>query len=135
MEYLELLKRAKEQAPERLQEKERFELPTVKGHIEGNKTIISNYSLIAEKIRRPQDHLLKYLLKELATPGMLKNGSIVFGTKVAASRINQKIKEYADEFVFCGACGKPDTDIKKDGKLSAVVCSVCGHRTVVTSKL
>ena len=42
------------------------------------------------------------------------NGRLVLGTKTIASKINQKIKEYADEFVFCHECGKPDTDIKKD---------------------
>src|SRR3989338_1712753 len=116
MEYKELLHRAKEKAPAGLQEKERFEIPKVLGHLEGNKTIITNFQNISSTLRREQEHMLKYLLRELATPGDIRNGRLVLGTKTIASKINQKIKEYADEFVFCHECGKPDTDIKKDGQ-------------------
>ena len=52
MEYAELLKRAKENMPEVVYEKERFEIPKVVGHIERNKTIISNFTQIAQYLHR-----------------------------------------------------------------------------------
>jgi len=69
MGYEQLLKRAREQLPQSVFEKERFEIPKVRGHLEGNKTVISNFQQIANTLRRPTEHLLKYVLRELATPG------------------------------------------------------------------
>jgi len=131
-----LLKRARERLPKSVFEKERFEIPKVKGHLEGNKTVISNFDQIAGILRRPIDHLLKYLLKELATPGdITRSGLLVLGAKIASTRINSKIRQYADEFVLCGACGKPDTEITREGDFSFMKCSACGNKQTVKSKI
>ncbi|HLF54315.1 MAG TPA: translation initiation factor IF-2 subunit beta [Candidatus Nanoarchaeia archaeon] len=136
MEYEQLLKRARERLPESVFEKERFEIPKVRGHLEGNKTVVTNFSQIAGTLRRPIDHLLKYVLKELATPGeILRSGLLVLGSKIPASRINDKIKQYAHEFVLCPDCGKPDTEIKKEGNFSSLKCSACGSKHPVKSKI
>ena len=135
MEYTKALKRARENLPESVFEKERFELPKVRGHIEGNKTVISNFKQIASTLGRPVEHLLKYVLKELATPGDLRQSGLVMGTKVAASRINDKIKQYADEFVFCHECGKPDTQLLKEGELLYLKCQACGAKKPVKAKI
>lgn len=136
MEYEQLLKRARERLPESVFEKERFEIPKVRGHLEGNKTVVTNFSQIASTLRRPVDHLLKYVLKELATPGeILRSGLLVLGSKIPASRINDKIKQYAHEFVLCPDCGKPDTEIKKEGNFSSLKCSACGSKHPVKSKI
>lgn len=136
MEYEQLLKRAFERMPESVFEKERFEIPKVLGRLEGNKTIITNFQQIAGVLRRPIDHLLKYVLKELATPGeILRSGFLVLGTKMAASRINDKIKKYAHEFVLCPDCWKPDTEIVKEGDFNFLKCSACGAKHPVKSKI
>ena len=136
MDYEQLLKRAREQLPESVFEKERFEIPKVRGHLEGNKTIISNFQQIASTLRRPPEHLLKFVLRELATPGEIaRSGLLVLGSKMAASRINEKIRQYAHEFVFCPDCGKPDTEITKEGDFSFLKCSACGSKHPVKSKL
>ena len=64
MDYAKLLDRAYKDMPESVLEKERFEIPKVRGHLEGNKTIISNFTQIISVLRRTEEHLLKYLLKE-----------------------------------------------------------------------
>ena len=136
MEYAGLLKRARERLPESVHEKERFEIPKVRGHLEGNKTVISNFSQIASTLRRPADHILKFILRELATPGEIKkSGLLVLGSKVAASRINEKIRQYAYTFVLCPDCGKPDTEIKREGDFSFLKCSACGAKHPVKSKI
>ena len=56
--------------------KERFEIPRVMGHVQGNRTIISNFMQIASTLRRDTEHLLKYVLKELATPGEIKKAEL-----------------------------------------------------------
>lgn len=135
MDYDKLLKRARDQLPESVFEKERFEIPKALGHLEGNKTIISNFQKIAESLGRPVDHLLKYILRELATPGQLRQSALVIGTKVSASRINEKIRQYANDFVLCQDCGKPDTKLVKEGELSVLRCLACGAKKVVKSKI
>jgi len=135
MDYEKALKRGRENLPESVFEKERFEIPKVRGHLEGNKTVISNFKQIASVLRRPVEHLMKYVLKELATPGDLRPAGLILGTKVAASRINDKIKQYADEFVFCPDCGKPDTQLVKEGELLYKKCQACGAKIPVKSKI
>lgn len=131
-----MLKTVRKKLPESVFERERFEIPKVKGHIQGNKTIITNFLNIAGVLSRAPDHLLKFILKELATPGEVKkSGSVIMGTKVPASRINEKIRQYSDEFVLCSECGKPDTKLEKDGAFLFMKCAACGARHTVKLKI
>ena len=68
-QYKELLSKAYKQIPESEKSSERFEIPKVQGHVEGNKTIITNFRAICSTLRREPEHLLKFLQHELATPG------------------------------------------------------------------
>ena len=113
-DYEELLKKAEDELPERTEGKERFVIDKVKGHLEGNKTIIINLKAIAKILGRDENHLLKYLLRELATPGKINRGRTIFGSKVSAAIINKKIKKYASEFVYCSECNKPDTKLSEE---------------------
>ena len=134
--YKKLLQEVRKNLPEHIFQKERFEIPKVKGHIQGNRTVISNFLQIASTLGREPEHLLKFVLRELATPGEIKkSGSVMIGTKVPASRVNEKIKQYANSFVFCYECGKPDTKIEKEGNLSYIKCQACGARHSIKSKV
>jgi len=135
-DYKKLLEKARKELPEHVFQKERFEIPNVKGHIQGSRTVISNFLQIANLLGRDPEHLLKFVLRELATPGEIKkSGSVIVGSKVPASRINEKIKQYANSFVFCYECGKPDTKIEKEGNLSFIKCMACGARHSIKSKI
>ena len=135
MDYKELLKQARKNLPEVVFEKQRFEIPKVRGHLQGNMTIISNFKQIALELRRPPEHLLKFILKELAAPGDLKPKGLLIGTKVSASKINEKIKQYAYEYVLCPECGKPDTKIEKEDQFAFLKCTACGARKPIKSKI
>lgn len=126
-----MLKRGRDSLPESVHERERFEIPKVMGHIQGNKTVISNFGQIASALQRDVNHLLKFVLKALATPGKISGNNVIFGTKVSASRLNQVIKVYADEYVLCFECGKPDTKIINEGKVAFIKCAACGARRPV----
>ena len=135
MDYQDLLKRARENLPERSEEVQRFEVPKVRGHIQGNRTIISNFHQIAATLGRPVEHLLKYTLKELAAPGDLKSTALIIGTKIPASRINEKVQQYVKELVICAECNRPDTKLVKEEKVLFVKCSVCGAKQPVRIKI
>lgn len=135
MDYKKLLDKARKQLPESVTRKERFEIPKVRGHLQGNRTIISNFVNIAEVLGRDANHMLKYILKELATPGEIKQKAVIIGSKVSASRINQKIEQYALEFVICKECGKPDTKLMKEGNFMFIRCTACGAKHPVRNKI
>ena len=135
-EYEKLLKKARKELPEQTTKKVRFEIPNVKGHIQGNRTVVSNFNQIANYLGRNPKHMLKYVLKELATPGEFKKtGVVIFGTRLPASRINEKIQQYADTFVLCKECGKPDTKLEKEGNIYYMKCQACGAKHSVYSKI
>jgi translation initiation factor 2 subunit 2 len=133
MSYEELLKKAYQNLPDTQQLKGRFEIPKVRGHLEGNKTVVSNFFQIAQAFNRKPEHLLKYLTKELATPAAAKKSYIVFGTKIPASRINERIEKYAEDYVLCRECGKPDTKLMKEDKYVFLRCMACGSRRAVNA--
>jgi len=114
---------------------ERFEIPKAEGHFEGKKTVITNFSQIASIFRRSPEHLQKFLLKELAAAGQKDGDRLVLNIKVPSSKINQKIEEYAKEFVICKECGKPDTELFREDRITFIKCQACGVKHSVRSKI
>lgn len=132
-DYESLLKKAEAELPEQTESGERFTIEKIKGHLEGNKTVLINLKAIAKSLGREEAHLLKYLLRELATPGKSGGGRIILGTKVPASKINKKIQKYASEFVYCSECGKPETQLLSEKGISHLKCLACGIKKPVKS--
>lgn len=135
MNYEELLDRAQKNLPKKVKSTERFEIPKVTGHIEGNKTIITNFQQIVTLLRRDTKHMLKYLLRELATPGKIDGQRLILGRKMSSKLINEKIEKYANEFVICKECSKPDTQIIKEGQVLMLKCTACGAKHPIKSKV
>ncbi|MDP3990145.1 MAG: translation initiation factor IF-2 subunit beta [archaeon] len=129
--YEALLDKAIEELPEQTNEGDRFNIDKVIGHLEGSKTIIVNLKKIAKDLGRDPDHLLKYLLRELATSGKFVRDQAIFAAKVAASIINKKIKKYVSEFVTCSECGKPDTNLLEEKSVTYLKCQACGSKKPV----
>jgi translation initiation factor 2 subunit 2 len=135
MDYEKMLDTGREKLPEDVLKTERFEIPKVMGHIQGNRTVVSNFYQIADKLRRPVQHLLKYILKELATPGNLTKSALIIGRKVSASMVNDKIRQYSEHFLICKECKKPDTKLEREGDTVYLKCSVCGAKHAVSTKI
>ncbi|MBT4135601.1 translation initiation factor IF-2 subunit beta [archaeon] len=114
---------------------ERFEIPKIEGHFEGTKTILSNIPAIASYLRRDVDHLLRFLLKTLATSGSIKKGRVILQRKINSQKINEKVEEYTNEFVICPQCKKPDTELLKEKGFSFIHCLACGAKHSVRTKL
>ena len=113
----------------------RFEIPPIEGHIEGKKTILSNFLNIASYIRRSPEHFQKFILKELATSGQREGDRLILNNKIPSSKINAKIEQYIKEFVICKECGKPDTELKKENRLNFINCLACGAKHPVREKI
>ena len=135
MDYEKILEKGMKDLPKGIQKIERFEIPKIKGHVEGNKTIITNFNQIVSTLRREPEHLLKFLLRELATPGGMEDSRLVLGRKISSSQINDKIEAYAKIFVLCKSCGKPDTNIHKEDNKQVLKCTACGERSTISAKI
>ena len=114
---------------------ERFEIPKIQGHLEGTKTILTNLQQISTYLRRDINHLLKFLLKELATSGAIKQSRVILQRKISSAKINEKIEAYVKEFVTCKECKKPDTELIKDKGFTFVHCLACGAKHSVRAKI
>ena len=134
-DYEKLLDRVIKNLPEEVIKSARFEVPKVRGHLQGQRTVLSNIHQIAGELNRKPEHLTKFLLRELATPGDLKEKGLILGRKVSAGRVNEKIRKYAREFVLCKECGKPDTKLVRENRVLFLKCMACGARHPVSAKL
>ena len=114
---------------------DRFEIPKVEGHFEGKKTFLTNFLQTASYLRRSPEHFQKFLLKELATSGNMEGDRLVLNNKVPSAKINAKIEQYVKEFVICRECGKPDTELTKQDRLSFIRCLACGAKHSVRGKI
>lgn len=117
------------------QSNDRFEIPKVKGLVQGKNTIITNIIDIANHIRRPVEHLMKFLLKELATAGKMDNDRLILNRKINSHLVNEKIGLYVRVFVLCGECKKPDTEIISEKGIKFKHCLACGAKYPVKSKI
>ena len=114
---------------------ERFEIPKIEGHIEGKKPILTNFLQIASYMRRDPEHLQKFLLKELATSGQREGERLVLNNKIPSTKINSRIDQYLKEFVICKECRKPDTELKRENRLTFIHCLACGAKHPVREKI
>jgi len=125
-DYEKMLKEAMEKLPKEVEEKDRFEIPTVQTETQGNKTLVKNFGEVLSVLRRDSKHLSKFLFKELATPGNVQGSILILQRKVPASMIQKKVEDYAKEFVYCKECNKPDTKIIKEDRIYFLKCEACG---------
>ncbi len=135
-DYKTLLEKGRKELPESAKSSgERFEVPKAKGHLEGNKTIISNFAQLADILNREQEHLLKFLQRELATPAVVEGQRLVLGRKLSATQINTKIQLYAETFVLCPDCKKPDTKLIKEDRILFLKCMAYGAKHPIRTKI
>ncbi|MFC1710754.1 translation initiation factor IF-2 subunit beta [Nanoarchaeota archaeon] len=135
MEYEKLLDQAYKDVKQIDTSSNRFEILKIEGHFQGKRTILSNFFQIANHLRRNPEHFQKFILKELAASGQKDGDRLILNMKVPSSKINQKIEQYAKEFVICKECKKPDTQIIKEDRLTFVHCLACGAKHSVRSKI
>lgn len=132
-EYLKLLDKALSKIPEDAKITDRWEIPQADVEYEGKTTIIKNWKVIVDKIRKDEKHLFKKICKELGAAGDIQksSGRAVLKSVVKKASLNKQIENYCHEFVICSTCQKPDTIIVKDGRNHILLCQACGTRRVI----
>ncbi len=110
---------------------ERFELPVAQVQVIGARTIVVNFTDVVDRLNRDPHQVLKYLAKEMATAGSFERGRGYFQGKFSRETINRLVGVYANRFVICPVCHRPDTRIERRERLSFLVCEACGARSSI----
>ncbi|MFH2106976.1 MAG: translation initiation factor IF-2 subunit beta [Candidatus Micrarchaeota archaeon] len=132
MDYEKLLDNVYANLPNKTASGERFEYPVFEFFVEGNKTIIKNFGVVCDKLRRDPEEVTKYFSKELAVPAENQKERMVLHRKIIGDMINKKLSEFITRYVICKECKKPDTKIVDVGHgLKQLVCEACGARNAI----
>lgn len=131
--YEQLLDRALEQVPKAVFESARFQIPEADVVTAGNRTVLRNLRGIATALNRDPGHIAKYLLRELGAAGEAKGAQASFQGRFSKATVDERIKRYAEEFVLCRECGKPDTKLERHERVYMLRCEACGARTSMRS--
>ena len=131
MNYDDLLEKGREQVSEEEGSAERFEMPEVKSRKKGSNTAIENFSEIADDLGREEKHLSKFIQSEMGTSGQIEGKELVLNGEFRRGHVQSKVEDYADEYVICPECNRPDTKLTKEKGVEIMKCQACGARTVV----
>jgi translation initiation factor 2 subunit 2 len=130
-DYTKLLDRAYSNLPKITGTGERFEIPKVVGIRMGRRTIIQNFGEISSRINRDPHHLLKFLSREMATAASLDGTRAIFQGRFDVQTVTRLLDIYAQRYVICPICKRPDTKIEKDGRFFFLRCEACGARSSI----
>lgn len=130
-DYEKMLDRARAALPEKTLAFERFETPAVDSFVQGSKTLVRNFEIILQKIRRPPEMLARYFSKEMAVPASVQSGKLVLNGKFYARNLQDKLQAFVDAAVVCKECKRPDTKITEKDGVKTLVCEACGARAPV----
>ena len=130
-DYKTMLNRAYKNLPEVIVEEDRFQIPRAIVRRQGRRSVVQNFKEIAERLQRPPEHLLKFLLRETATRGNFDGDKVVFQGRFNADSIRNLVEIYTKKYVICPVCGRPDTHVIRDKRLSFLQCDACGARSSI----
>jgi len=128
MDYEALLDRGLAKIPEKATKSSKYETPKAESSVIGTKTVIYNFKEIAEKVNRDPNHLLKFLVRELATSGSLEDSRASLQGRFSKEAIDELVVRYIKAYVLCASCNKPDTKLAREERMTFIVCEVCGAK-------
>ncbi|MEM2321139.1 MAG: translation initiation factor IF-2 subunit beta [Candidatus Bathyarchaeia archaeon] len=129
--YEKMLEEAYKRLPSEVFKRERLEVPRATCMTLGSRTFLENFKEICDVLNRNPNHVLRYLLKEMATSGSIEGPRAVFHGRFDCETIDKLIRRYTEEFVNCPICKRPDTKIIKEKRFNFLVCEACGAKSPV----
>ncbi len=131
-DYNWMLDRAYQELPEISDDEgERFQVPRVRVLQQGRRSIVLNFGEVAEALRRDPQHLLKFMTGETATHATFDGTRVVFQGRFTQESIQNLVDIYTKRYVICPVCGRPDTHIERDKRLSFLQCDACGAKSSI----
>ncbi|MEM0359963.1 MAG: translation initiation factor IF-2 subunit beta [Candidatus Diapherotrites archaeon] len=131
MNYEELLEKAYKQIPPESLKKERFEMPKLQVIVQGNKTIVANFSKTIKDLQREEKHALKYFTSQAASAANIEGGRLILKGVFSQHELQGFLEDYVKRFVLCRECSRPDTKIIEQKGVKILKCSACGAITAI----
>jgi len=128
MDYDALLERGLSKIPEKVFKSTKYETPQTESSVIGSKTVIYNFKEVAERLNRDPGHLIKFILRELATSGTYEGSRATLQGRFSKELLDSLIVRYIKAYVLCCSCNKPDTKLVKEDRMTFILCEVCGAK-------
>jgi len=98
------------------------------------KTVWVNFPEICKIMSRSPEHVLAYALAEVGSTGSIDGSArLVIKGKFQPKHIENILRRYIAEYVKCHTCKSPETTLKKENRLTFMVCDKCGSSRSVTA--
>jgi len=99
-----------------------------------SRTVWVNFAEICKIMDRQQDHVLSFVLAEVGSTGSIDgNQRLVIRGRFQPKHIENILRNYIGEYVKCHTCKSPETHLKKENRLTFMVCEKCGSSRSVTA--
>lgn len=134
MDYDEMLDRGIEQTPDIETSSGRFSIPDPNVRQEGHVTVFENFQTVCDDFSREPDHVMKFLQDEVGTSAHIdESGRVRLTGEFNERRVREAIEAYTEQYVLCGECGLPDTEIVREQGAELLKCTACGARSPTSS--
>lgn len=100
--------------------------------VAARKVLWSNFVSNCKSINRPIEHVLEFVLTELGTEGSLTSeNKLTIKGRFQSKNLENVLRKYIIEYVTCGTCKSPNTDLKKENRITFKLCRDCGAQSSV----
>ena len=134
MDYEQRLERAMDDVPDSGGEDERLEIPDASAEKDGAFTRFTNLGDVADVLSREDEHLHRFVQRELGTSGKLGDGRGRYNGNFSGTDFDGAVDAYVEEYVLCSECGLPDTRLETENRTQMLRCDACGAFRPVTKR-
>ncbi|CAF0867732.1 unnamed protein product [Rotaria sordida] len=116
-------------------DKIRLILPPVQvGRIGTKRTAFLNFASICALLKRQEKQLHDYFVVELGTTASIdRNHALIIKGRFQQTHIENILRSFIKEYVFCKTCRSPDTLLGKADRLTVIKCNTCHSQYSVSS--
>ncbi|MCU4742824.1 translation initiation factor IF-2 subunit beta [Halobacteria archaeon AArc-m2/3/4] len=134
MDYESSLDRAMENVPDIGGDEQRLQIPDPQAQKDGAFTRFTNLGEIADVLSRGDEHVHRFIQRELGTSGKLGDGRGRYNGTFSGQDFSVAIDAYVEEYVLCSECGLPDTRLVREDRTPMLRCDACGAFRPVTKR-
>ncbi|XP_010424013.1 PREDICTED: eukaryotic translation initiation factor 2 subunit beta [Camelina sativa] len=99
---------------------------------QGTVTVCLNFADLCRTMHRKPDHVMKFLLLQMDTKGLLnKQQRLEMKGLVSHRDFQAVLRRYIDAFVICICCKSPDTALGEYNGLFTLRCEMCGLAALI----
>ncbi|WP_255168518.1 translation initiation factor IF-2 subunit beta [Natrononativus amylolyticus] len=134
MDYESSLDRAMENVPDIGGNEQRLQIPDPQAQKDGAFTRFTNLGEIADVLSREDEHVHRFIQREMGTSGKLESGRGRYNGSFSSQDFSAVIDAYVEEYVRCSECGLPDTRLVREDRTPMLRCDACGAFRPVTKR-